>query len=120
MPFISIDGDDIGRRIAAYYLTNDPSGLSAFAEAVHDNVRRITKILAIGGHRIIFSAADGVVAEILEDLDTVALYQQIADTGASNITFSAGIGNTLRESYVALLAAKSRGKARLYHYADIG
>lgn len=120
MAYISIDGDDIGRRITALYLTNDPEGLTTFVETVHDNVRRITNILANGGHKIIFSAADGVVAEIVGDVDTTTLYQQIADVGSSKLTFSAGIGDSLRESYIALLAAKSGGKARLYRYADIG
>lgn len=120
MAFISIDGDDIGRRITALYLTNDREGLTSFVNNVNDNVQSITDALENGGHKIIFSAADGVVAEIIGDIDTAELYRKIADVGAPKLTFSAGVGDTLQECYVALLAAKSEGKARLRRYKDIG
>lgn len=120
MAFISIDGDDIGRRITALYLTNDREGLTSFVGSVHENVQMITDILENAGHEIIFSAADGVVAEIVGDIDTKELYRKIADVGAPKLTFSAGVGDTLQECYVALLAAKSEGKARLRRYKDIG
>ncbi|PDS31318.1 mCpol domain-containing protein [Rhizobium phaseoli] len=120
MAFISVDGDDIGRRITALYLTNDREGLTSFVGRVHANVRVITDILENAGHEIIFSAADGVVAEIVGDIDTAELYKKIADVGAPKLTFSAGVGDTLQECYVALLAAKSEGKARLRHFKDIG
>lgn len=120
MAFISIDGDDIGRRLTALYLTNDREGLTSFVGNVHENVKTIADILENAGHMIIFSAADGVVAEIVGDVDTAELYRKIADVGAPNLTFSAGVGDTLQECYVALLAAKSEGKARLRRYKDIG
>lgn len=120
MAFISIDGDDIGRRITELYLTNNREGLTSFVGSVHDIVQMITDILEYADHKIIYSAADGVVAEIVGDIDTAELYQKIADVGAPKLTFSAGVGNTLQECYVALLAAKSEGKARLRHFEDIG
>lgn len=120
MAFISIDGDDIGRRITALYLSNDREGLTSFVGSVHKTVQMITSILENAGHGIIFSAADGVVAEIVGDIDTKELYRKIADAGAPKLTFSAGVGDTLRECYVALLAAKSEGKARLRCFKDIG
>ena len=120
MAFISIDGDDIGRRITALHLTNNREGLTSFVRSVNENVQMITGILEDAGHEIIFSAADGVVAEIVGDIDTAELYQKIADVGAPKLAFSAGVGDTLQECYVALLAAKSEGKARLRHFGDIG
>ena len=119
MAFISIDGDDIGRHITTFYLTNNIEGLTSFVESVRNSVVSITDILANAGHTIIFSAADGVVAELVEDTDPAALYREIANVGAPELTFSAGEGRSLRECYVALLAAKSEGKARLRRYKDL-
>lgn len=120
MTYIAIDGDDIGRRITAMYLRNDPVSLSAFAAMVQDKVHQIAKTLRARGFTVVFCAADGVAAHSDSALSgTSELYQLIQSIGGNELTFSAGVGGSLREAYVALLAAKSNGKAQIVTYGDI-
>lgn len=120
MFYISIDGDDIGRRITAHHLANDGEALGAFASLVKAKTTEIEKLLITAGYSIIFCAADGVVAKI----ETVShtglqnLFVKIEAIGGPELTYSAGAGASLRDAYVALLNAKSNGKAQLSIYAE--
>lgn len=121
LAYISVDGDDIGRHITALYLANDVAGLGNFVAMVQRKVQAVTDVLEAAGCTIIFSAADGVVAETgRAGVDVVSLFEGIRAQGGNDLSFSAGVGHSLREAYVALLAAKSAGKDRLCRYADIG
>lgn len=118
--YIAIDGDDIGRRITAMYLRNDAAALGAFVGMLQDRVQQVGDLLKSAGGQIIFCAADGVVAQIdMTDHSCASIYNSIEDIGAGDITFSAGVGDTLRNAYIALLAAKSNGKARLCAFQDL-
>lgn len=121
MNYISIDGDDIGRRIVAMHLANDEEKLSAFVFSVQDKVAQISQVLDQAGYTIIFSAADGVVGRSeSSDLDDIELlYKQVAAIGGTSLTFSAGVGKSLREAYIALLSAKSNGKARICFFSEM-
>lgn len=121
MTYIIIDGDDIGRQITAFYLCNDASGLSEFISRVQSKLQSITDFLESTGFFIIFSAADGVAAKCDASLlNANEIYQSIeAIADGGSLTFSAGVGANLREAYVALLSAKSNGKAQLHNYRDI-
>lgn len=121
MTYISIDGDDIGRRIVAQHLSNDAEGLTAFVELVHEKVTQIGRLLTSCGYSVIFCAADGVVAFNVEaeTASTVKIYSAIQTIGGKDLTFSAGVGMSLREAYVALLSAKSNGKNRLCIFSDL-
>ena len=120
MTYIAIDGDDIGRRITAMYLRNDPISLGAFAEMVQIKAHQIAEMLRARGFKVIFCAADGVVGHLDSPLSAASeLYQSIQSIGGNELTFSAGVGDSLREAYVALLAAKSNGKARIVTYGEI-
>jgi hypothetical protein len=118
--YIAIDGDDIGTRITKFYLANDAASLSSFARKIQEKVLQISDLLNAAGYVVIFCAADGVVAHTdVSNQDTAAIYQDIEAIGGAVLTFSVGIGETLRESYVALLSAKSSGKARMCIYGDM-
>ncbi|TXM95369.1 mCpol domain-containing protein [Methylobacterium sp. WL116] len=121
MTYVSIDGDDIGQRVAAKHLANDSDGLSSFVKQVQEKVILIERLLIESGYRIIFCAADGVVAQIAET-DTASLaelYVSIQAIGGRDLTFSAGVGWSLREAYIALLAAKSNGKDRICIFSEM-
>lgn len=120
MTYIAIDGDDVGRRITAMYLRNDPISLGEIAAMVQDKVQQIAGTLRAQGFTVIFCAADGVVAYAASPLSGVSeVYQLIQLIGGNELSFSAGVGGSLREAYVALLSAKSNGKARMVKYEDI-
>ncbi|ESY29536.1 mCpol domain-containing protein [Mesorhizobium sp. C386A] len=120
MTYITIDGDDIGRQITAMYLRNDPISLSAFATMVQGKAEAIASMLRAQGFTVIFCAADGVVGQTENPLSSGSdMYQLIQSIGGSDLTFSAGVGSSLREAYIALLAAKSNGKARLVTFREL-
>jgi hypothetical protein len=106
LTYISIDGDDIGRRVTARHLANDAAGVSAIVALVHDKVTQIERLLVEAGYT--------------DNLGAAGLYPSIQAIGGHELTFSAGVGQSLREAYVALLSAKSNGKARLCIFSEMG
>lgn len=119
MKYISIDGDDIGRKISLFYLDNDEDGLRDFSLALEEITKRISSYLLDKGFNILFCAADGVTASKADELSFGSIFSSIQELSTNGISFSAGVGDSLRESYVALLAAKSSGKGRIYFYSDL-
>lgn len=118
--FITIDGDDIGQRITKYYLENDAKSLSELNQKMIYTTHQISKYLEQQGFSIIFCGADGVAGHA--EATTISpdeMFAAISAIGKECATFSAGIGHTLRESYVALMAAKSHGKAQIYNYQNL-
>ena len=114
MTFVTIDGDDIGRRLAACYLSNDVKALQFTKDLVELKTRQISGLLETLGYDVLFCAADGVTAYSNDiALDKRTLYQKINDITGVELAFSVGVGSSLREAYVALLFAKSTGKARI-------
>lgn len=119
--FITIDGDDIGQRITRYYLSNDAKSLAELNQKMIETTHRIAKYLEGIGFSIIFCGADGVAGHTGEPPTSEdEIFKEISALGKGCATFSVGTGNTLRESYVALMAAKSHGKAQIYSYQNLG
>jgi hypothetical protein len=117
MKYITIDGDDVGQRITSAYLTNDLITLSKVNDLVNHKTFLIAEFLVECGFTIIFRAADGVAGYYEnDDVDENFIYAAIKRIANNEMTFSAGIGSDLRESYIALLFAKSSGKARLQNF----
>ena len=77
-------------------------------------MRKVENLLVESGYTVIFCAADGVVARKpnIDPASAAEIYASLRKIGGKDLTFSAGIGQSLREAYVALLAAKSNGKAQ--------
>lgn len=120
MTFVTIDGDDIGRRLAACYLSNDVKALETTRELVDLKTQQISELLTGLGYNVLFCAADGVTAHSQDDIvDDLRLYQSIENTAGFELEFSVGVGETLREAYIALLFAKSTGKARLCNFRSM-
>ncbi|WP_429213961.1 mCpol domain-containing protein [Metapseudomonas resinovorans] len=116
MKYISIDGDDIGRKITSCYLSNDESKLHLISRQIEDSTLKIATLLESKGFNVIFRAADGVVAKINSDCNFEELFLAISSCSINGITFSAGVGSSLREAYVALLNSKSNGKNKLSNF----
>ncbi|AXT27531.1 mCpol domain-containing protein [Ruegeria sp. AD91A] len=120
MPFVTVDGDDIGRRLASCYLSNDVGALISTKELVELKTQQVSELLTDAGYEVLFCAADGVTAYSQEsNLDEDKLYQSIKGKVGDELAFSVGIGPTLREAYVALLYAKSTGKARACSFSSM-
>lgn len=120
MRYITIDGDDVGQKITSAYLKNDLSTLAEINQLVNRKTNLIADFLEQCGFVVIFCAADGVAGYCEKDeVDEDFIFGRIKDIANEQMTFSAGIGNSLRESYVALLSAKSSGKACLRNFESL-
>lgn len=120
MKYITIDGDDVGQKITSSYLKNDLSQLSRINELVREKTRLIAEFLRSQGFTVIFCAADGVAGygEYVEASDEF-IAESIKSLSGDELTFSIGVGRSLRDSYIALLSAKSNGKACLHNFENI-
>ena len=119
LKYISIDGDDIGRKITSYYLSNNSNALSKLSLDLKSSTEDVSKKLSEYGFHIIFCAADGVVASTKSKLDFNTIFNEISSLSPKGVTFSAGVGDSLREAYIALTSAKSNGKNCLHEYANL-
>ena len=119
MRYLTIDGDDIGQKIAAAYLTNNTAELIRVNNLVQESTHFIAEFLRLEGFAIHFCAADGVAASITHDFDLNQISAEIEKIADSEITFSAGVGSSLREAYIALLFAKSSGKNKFCDFREI-
>ncbi|WP_342753689.1 mCpol domain-containing protein [Pantoea sp. MBD-2R] len=115
MVYVTIDGDDVGQKISASYLFNNVDELIKINELVNFATLEISRILAEYGFEIIFRAADGVAGTIANNfIDLNEVFNKIQTISCEDITFSMGSGSTLKDSYVALITAKSNGKNQHY------
>lgn len=120
MIYITIDGDDIGQMITSSYLKNDVNALSRINNVVNDKTKKIANFLESQGFSIIFCAADGVAGFTTKDkVDSDLIYSSISTLSEPELNFSAGMGATLQEAYIALLSAKSSGKKCLHSFWDL-
>lgn len=119
MKYISIDGDDVGRKITSCYLSNDRDGLTELSRSLHVSTNAISIKLQENGFKVIFCAADGVVASTELEVDLKSIFSQIQAIVPKGVTFSAGAGGNLRESYIALTSAKCNGKNCLHEYSTL-
>ena len=119
MEYITIDGDDVGRKITASYLSNDEVGLRSLSHELETTTKKIAELLESFGFNVIFCAADGVVASCEDYPDFEDVFIGIQKLTPNSINFSAGVGSNLKDAYVALLDAKSNGKNQLCNYSKI-
>lgn len=119
MTYISIDGDDVGRKITSYYLSNNCKGLIELSQSLQASTKKISLLLESHGFEVVFCAADGVVAFTELTINLKLIFKEIVKLANNGITFSAGTGSSLRESYVALTSAKSNGKNCLHEYSNL-
>jgi hypothetical protein len=119
MEYISIDGDDVGRKITSFYLSNNQDGLAELSLSLKSSTEKISAMLEKSGFNVVFCAADGVVASTELTVDIKSIFKKIQKLAPNGVTFSAGIGGSLRESYIALTSAKCNGKNCLHEYPVI-
>ena len=120
MIYLTIDGDDVGQRITRFYLNNDEKSLANLNDLMGKTTQLISTYLKSIGFTVIFCGADGVAgfAQYLK-VPGSNIFKEISALGEGCATFSVGVGCTLRESYIALMSAKSAGKAQLHNYKDL-
>jgi len=118
--YVAIDGDDSGKKIVACYLNNDEARLRRISKELEQSAQCISELLKSAGFTVVFCAADGVAARGPEESDFEGIFEKVRALAPEGFTFSAGLGDSLREAYVALLNAKCTGKDRYCSFNDLG
>ena len=118
--FIILDGDDIGRKITSCCISNNEFKLAAISREMNEAVVSIGRMLGELGFRIIFCAADGVVAARDLEFNANEVFNQVRLLAPEGVTFSAGVGQDLQQAYLALTQAKCSGKNKLLTYEQVG
>lgn len=103
-----IDGDDIGLKIENSFMNNDEVNLALINSKVKEIIEIITNYLVLNEFDIIFSGADGIICK--RNIIEAKVLLDFIRNNVKGITFSVGVGNSLRESYLALRYAKCNGK----------
>ena len=108
MIYFYIDGDDVGLRIERSLLSNDEGALSQINVEVTSTIQRLTEALERQGFEIVFSGADGVIGKSPTD-SVDAIHRCVCSLDAT-LTFSIGVGRSLRDAFASLRFAKANGK----------
>jgi hypothetical protein len=120
--YIAVDGDDVGRSIERLVLTNDCQGLSAFAAKYRSAVHWLTSVLidSFQGNALL-SDGDSVLIEAHAPAFSAHRLTALSEEFAklSGHTLSIGIGDTMREAYLALKLAKLSGKNQVRSYTEL-
>jgi len=116
MMYAYIDGDDIGLRIENSFMNNDEISLKKVNDEVKLIVEKITTYLINNNSKIIFSGADGIICkgDNIEAKQVINFIRNINE----KISFSIGVGSSLRDSFLALRYAKSSGKDIVAIYSN--
>lgn len=109
MMYAYIDGDDIGLKIENSFMQNDEVRLKYVNELVKETVNTINLELESKGFTLIFGGADGIICK-KEDINIEELLNYLRKVTKEQLTFSIGVGMSLRDAFLALRYAKSSGK----------
>ncbi|MEH2298048.1 MAG: mCpol domain-containing protein [Nostoc sp.] len=108
MMYIILDGDDIGLKIEKSFMENDEVILKKINEDIKKIVDFISIYLVQERLEIIFSGADGIICKGHEV--NIKNLSDFVKKECLPYTFSIGIGDTLKSSFLALRYAKSISK----------
>lgn len=126
MMYIGIDGDDIGKKIERYLLESNENLVQEMSDTISLLINEITSYLKNEGASIIYSRGDNILCKYNNDTHHFKISIDIIDKLYDflfnldiNITFSVGISDSLKDTYIALKYAKSIGKNCLVIYNNI-
>jgi hypothetical protein len=106
--YIILDGDDIGLKIEKSIMENDAINL----KQINEDIKKIVKILSLylvnEGFEIIFDGADGIICK--GDKINIINLSDFVKKKCLPYTFSIGVGDNLKKSFLALRYAKSISK----------
>jgi GTP cyclohydrolase III len=117
MKYIGIDGDNIGSKIELHFLENNEEAIQFFSETIEKTISLMASQLEESGMKIIFCAGDSILCRS-DNIDTVKLQDTLKVGIKDGIYFSAGIGQSIRQAYLALKYAKTSGKNRIITLED--
>lgn len=111
--YLAIDGDDVGRRLEYFTITNNMQDLSEFSTAFKDAMCWLENIITHDlNATIIFSGGDNLLAKLqLNDATKISIDRlRLEFAQRAPATLSIGLGDEPRQAYLALKLAKASGK----------
>lgn len=114
--YLAVDGDDVGRKIEFFIVTNKMELLSDFFKNFQSAMIWLEKKLAHEFNaQIIFNGGDSLLASLQVDGISVSKLESLRVDFASlaKATLSFGLGENPRQAFFALKLAKASGKDRI-------
>ncbi len=114
--FVAMDGDNVGAALERAIILEDEQAINEISANVAHAISYLVEYFEMTGGRIIFSGGDNLLVQVNSSnrFDVMEL-PKICE----GVTFSVGIGESMRESYLALKMAKLSGKACVFKYDEI-
>lgn len=111
MRYVGIDGDNIGNKLELCLLKNDEIGVRLLSKEVEGILLSFSQQLKALGMEIIFCSGDSLLCKG-ENINLNYL-SKLVRIEKNSIKFSAGVGYTVKDAYIALKYAKASGKDKL-------
>ena len=99
--YYAVDGDNIGRRLEHFIITNDEDGVANFSREVEAALMIMAHSLGALGAVIIFAGGDNLLAKTAEWIQP-----EVLPMVSGTVTFSLGIGRSPLAAMLALKRAK--------------
>jgi len=106
MPYLAVDGDDVGRRLERLLLGNQTEEAKTFSMGVEADLATLRGHLEAIGACVVFCAGDGLLAQVPGSVDLSQMPKPKA------ITWSMGLGRDACDAVLALKKAKGLGRDR--------
>ncbi|MFJ5179299.1 mCpol domain-containing protein [Streptomyces griseoviridis] len=119
MAFAIIDGDDVGSKVEIHILANDVEKFVESSRMINSTLERLAdRMSSLPGVSLVHTGGDSILIEISDDCIDLMSDTLRKEQGPGALTFSAGVGATLRQSFLALRMAKSSGKCRIVRFQE--
>ena len=107
--YIAIDGNNTGKHLEKYLLSNNVEKVRAFSNDLNSKVNYFKEAVLKSEGEILMCGGDNILG-IVKAEAVPTLCRVIKDSPESEMSFSIGIGNSPRNSYLALKYAKALQK----------
>ncbi len=109
---ISIDGNNIGKRVERYILNEELDDLSEFSNSLILYLDTLKKIIETYGGIVYMSGGDNILARVKDSNVKDIISKIVKIKPPNNTTFAIGIGNTAHLAYLALAHRKASQSKR--------
>ena len=115
-----IDGDDVGKKMEVHTINNDVEAFIRTSERISNSIARMAESLAdVPGVSLVSTGGDSILIGFHETISNRISERLDGLQAEEEFSFSVGIGNDLREAYVALRMAKAAGKRCTVKYFEL-
>ncbi len=115
--FISVDGNNIGKQLERYILSERFDALKSFSDRVSAAISALSGFVVEIGGKVLMSGGDNLLATVPKN-ECGSLKSFLGGIRSRDLSFSMGIGHNARASFLALKYAKAT-EATCVVYEDV-